>query len=305
MSRPHTLFELLDRYVSENLITASPRTVQKHEIAIRHLGKTLERPASIDDLTNATLARMMHRLAEQGLEISSVNGYRAKLHALWAWACKQGWIAVWPATRKLKEPRRVPVAWSARELLALWTALDSQPGFVGGIPAALWWKAYHLIAWDTGERHGARMALGFEHFSDLDRGVGVFPAEIRKGRSADLPFELHPFTVGLVKEIRALGATRVHPWPLDKDYFWLFYTNLLKSANLPADRKHKSHCLRRSVATHLIASGMAKSDVSDVLGQSDPNVINRYIDGRFIDKQRPHDLLFRPWEVPDDGPRAA
>lgn len=309
MDRPVTLRDLLDRYVSENLISASDRTVQKHEIAIRHLKKTLGRDPLLDDLTNATVARMMHRLAENGLETSSVNGYRAKIHALWAWACRQGWLAVWPGTRKLKEPKKMPVAWSPKELAILWAALENQPGYVSGIPASLWWRVYHLVAWDSGGRHGERMALRWEHFTDLDAGRGIFPASIRKGKAGDIQFDLHPFTVELVKQIRTFGQPFVTPWaPLDPDYFWLFYTNLLKSAGLPADRAHKSHCLRRSVATHLIAAGAARGDASRALGHSDPAVLDRYIDQRQIPQKKPHDLLFRPWDLPrmgDDGPRAA
>lgn len=300
------LRELLSRYLTENLIDPRDGTRNKHEIAIRWLERVLGKEVTLADLTNTNLARMMNWLAANGRSRPTINGYRGKLVALWAWACKQGWLAVWPSTKKMKEPKRSPTAWSAKEIGILWQSLDDIPGYVAGVPAPLWWKAYHLVAWDSGERHTARMSLTWKHFTDFDAGQGIFPAEIRKGCSADLPFSLHPLTMTLLREIRGLGAGKPHPWVLYPLYFWQVYGAVLRRAGLPDDRAHKTHCLRRSFATHLVAMGAGRSQVSGHLGQSDPNVIDLYLDGRFIPTQVPHQLLFRPWEIPgDDGPPRA
>jgi integrase len=284
---------LLRRYLAEHLIDSRPGTRAKHESSIRWLERILGRPAKVADLNDANLGRMMHELANRRRSKATINGYRGKLLALWSWACRQGWIKKWPTVRKLVEPKKNPVAWSPAELRQLWQSLEKLPGTIAGVPAPLWWQAYHLVAWDTGERHSARMALRWESFSDLAAGRGLFPAETRKGAVADLAFQLHPATAELLGQIRSLGADRPHPWDRSPLYFYARYAEVLRAAGLPADRAHQSHCLRRSFATHLAARGVARADVSAHLGQTDMAVVRRYIDVTQVAGVHPCDVLFR------------
>jgi integrase len=297
MQSTDTVRSLLDRYLNENLIAYDVKTRGKYEVAIRRLERTLGEEATLSHLTNSHLARMMGDMDRQGRSRPTTNGYRAKLVALWTWACKQGWLQTWPSVKKLPESRRSPVAWSANEIGILWRSLDAIPGFVGGIRAPLWWKAYLLTAWDTGERHSARLAMEWHHFTDWDQGRGVIPAEVRKGRSADLPFSLHRDTMTILQKIRSLDAERPLPWPYSECLFWIRFRKVLKRAGLPSTSKHMSHCLRRSVATHLVRGGADRASVSGVLGQKDLTVIDLYLDGTMLPGTIPHERLFRPWDA--------
>lgn len=299
MKSTDTVRALLDRYLHEGLIVFDEETRRKYEVIIRRFERCLGEEPTLAHLTNNHLARMMGDMDRQGRTRPTVNSYRAKLVALWTWACKQGWLATWPTVKKLPESRRSPVAWSAIEIGILWRSLEKIPGWIGGIPAPLWWKAYLLTAWDTGERHSARMALEWSHFTDWERGSGVIPAEIRKGRSSDLPFSLHPTTMAIIRKIRSLDAERPLPWPYSSCLFWIRFKKILKRAGLPSTSKHMSHCLRRSVATHLVIGGTDRASVSGVLGQRDLSVIERYLDDRMIPGTIPHEKLFRPWETPE------
>lgn len=297
MERTETVRTLLDRYLYEGLIVFDPETRKKYEVIIRRFERTLGEEATLAHLTNNHLARMMGEMDRQGNARPTINSYRAKLVALWTWACKQGWLPTWPTVKKLPESRRTPVAWSANEIGILWRSLESITGFVGGINARLWWRAYLLTAWDTGERHTARMSLEWQHFTDFGAGRGIFPAAIRKGRSADLPFQFHPTTMDLLKRIRDLEGDRPLPWPYSQCLFWLRFKKVLKRAGLPYTSKHMSHCLRRSVATHLVLSGTDRASVSGVLGQRDLTIVERYIDDTQVQGTIPHERLFRPWDA--------
>lgn len=298
MHSTDTLRSLLDRYLHEGLIVFDVETQRKYEVIIRRFEHSLGEEAKLGHLTNNHLARFMGEMDRRGCARPTINSYRAKLVAIWTWACKQGWMPVWPTVKKLPESRRSPVAWSANEIGILWRSLDSIPGFVGGISAPLWWKAYLLTAWDTGERHSARMALEWRHFTDWERGIGIIPAEVRKGRSSDLPFSLHPATMTLLKKIRSLDGERPHPWPYSDCLFYIRFRKVLQRAGLPSTSKHMSHCLRRSVATHLVMGGTDRASVSGVLGQRDLSIIERYLDDRMLPGTIPHEKLFRPWDVP-------
>lgn len=299
--------ELLARYLAEQLVVFDAMTKMKHEIAIRCFERVLGKDATLEDLTNGNLARMMSSLATAGKKRPTINGYRAKLVALWTWACKQGWIKTWPCVKKLPEPKRVPTAWTLEQIGILWSHLETLTGFIAGIPASLFWKIYVATGLETGERHGARMKLEWAHFTDFDRGTGVFPAEIRKGKRADMPFAISLPTIGLLREARELGAWRPLPWTLNEMHFFAKYSEVLRSAGLPSSSQHLGHCLRRTFATLLVQSGSSKADASEALGHADPTVIDLYVDGSAIRRPAAHSLFRKPWDIDPqkEPPRAA
>lgn len=299
--RPTTIWELLERYFGENLIDASPLTRHKYAVVLRHFER-IHRTTSIDELSNERVSKLMSVLLGEGCCRVTVNGYRAKLCAMWTWACKQGWLTKWPSVRKLPTPKRAPVAWSPREIQHLWGCLSQVPGAICSIPAPLWWRAYLAIALDTGERHGARMALKWEHFTEFDGGTGMFPYGIRKGEVADMPFQLSPETVAILRELRALDASPfVTPWSQTPEHFFARFRQLLQACGLPSDRAHLTHCLRRYVATQLRVAGV---DATAALGHADKATTDEsYIDARFIQRTWPHQVLPK-LDLPPDRPAA-
>ena len=66
----------------------------------------------------------------------------------------------------------------------LFNAAAGLEGKVGKFRAGDWWAALILIAWDSGERIGAIIALDWANV-DLDRGWVRFIAEQRKGARVD------------------------------------------------------------------------------------------------------------------------
>lgn len=190
----------------------------------------------------------------------------------------------------MKEPERIPRAWSEPELAALLKAASEMPGKVGSVPAGRWWLALLLVCWDTGERITAVMRSSWGDLDLADRWV-YFPAENRKGGRRDRQFRLHADTVAALNAIRSPIRERVFFWPWTETSLWGHFTDVLIRAGLPHDRKCKFHKMRRSVATHAEAAGL---NATEILGHSCRRVTEGYLDPRFLDKPQAADVLFRP-----------
>lgn len=67
---------------------------------------------------------------------------------------------------------------------------------------------------------------------------------------------------------------------------------ILLAAGIPADRRHKFHCMRRSHASWLHRAG---GDATASLGHSDPAITRKfYLDRRITDRWQAIDWLFSP-----------
>ncbi len=285
--KPKTLRQLLKRYLAECLIDFDEETDAKHGYVLNHY-EAICGPR-LCDLSSAGVAKMMSTLIERGLSVTTVNGYRAKIVALWTWAWKVGWLRTWPTVRKLPEPWRAPIAWSPEEVAKIWRGIASLEGQIACIPTALWWSAYHGILFDTGERHEARMGLRWEHFTNFEKGEGTFPYSIRKGQTADNPFQFGPATMADLRVIRGYDYERVLHWPFHEKTFFPKYRKLLQHCGVPNDRYHLSHCGRKYVGTQ---TRLAGGNATEVLGHKDERTTNEsYIDPRFIPRQWAHELL--------------
>src|SRR6185312_12388137 len=107
---------------------------------------------------------------------------------------------------KLKEPRRIPQAWTIGQFSKLvetaylgeWLAPTMTAGLIEGVPARLWWTGLLLIAYDSGVRIGALLQLRCDDV-DLESGRLFVRAETQK-QNADQAFTLDPSTATLLKQ---------------------------------------------------------------------------------------------------------
>lgn len=124
---------------------------------------------------------MMTWLRAGGRCPRTVNNYRLDILAVWREAHDSGWIRAEPPSarrlRKLKEPTRVPRAWSIEEMRRIVAACDHVRVRRGwGGPH---WKALILAAYETSLRIGALTRVPLECF-DHDQALIVTPGEIQK-----------------------------------------------------------------------------------------------------------------------------
>jgi integrase len=87
------------------------------------------------------------------------------------------------------------------------------------------------------------------------------------------------------------GQKLLLPWPFDVGTLYHRYKGILRNADLPYDRSHKFHCLRRSTASYFEACG---HDATKLLGHSSRKVTLRYLDPRIVGQTNASDVLFRP-----------
>lgn len=286
-----TLFDLLKLYESRNLQFASEGRRRQYRIQLKHLGAHLKREGTTDDLTDAAVTSFLSAF-RAGRSPATVNKARTHLLALWRFAARKGIVSDWPDVPAMPEPRRTPAAWSSSQLARLWAALSEAKGFVGGIPAAAWWRSLHAVAWDTGERIGALLAVEPGHV-DLADGWLHVPAENRKFGREDRLFPLHRETCQELRGVLAVQRNRglVWPCPFSQATLYRRYSAILKRAELPADRRSKFHRMRRSAASHLKAAG---GDAQALLGHASAATTRGYIDPRIAVEQNASSLLFRP-----------
>jgi integrase len=272
------------------LRSRSERTKNLYNTTINTFERFLGRTAELSDLTDDTVGKFLYWFRQQGRAPASVNKERSNLLAIWRFACRKGYIQLWPDVQPEVDPERVPQAWTESEIRRLFLSIRREPGWIAGIRAADWWHALHLLAWDTGERITAIVSLRWCWVSLADATV-LIPAEVRKGKRKDRLYRLSPDTVAALNAIRLPQRDLVLPWPLNRTYLWRRYEPILKRAGLPCDRRSKFHRMRRSVASHYEAAG---GDATEFLGHSARKVTRAYLDPRIVGDRQASDVLFRP-----------
>lgn len=270
--------------------------------AIRTLDAYLQRPATIDDLRDETLAAAMAWYVAQPRVHSNatVNKFRTHVVCVWNYLAKKRLVAEFPTVAAYPEAEVTPRAWTVPELDRLWKACDEAPGMMGAIPANLFWPALVRLAWDSGERRSALLGIEWPEV-DLQNGFANFRAQVRKGRRKPNLVKLAPDTIERLRLIRR-DSGQVLPFPSDKVTFYNRYRAVLRAANLPVARWAMLHCLRRSVASHVESLG---GNATAVLLHSDRKTTERYLDPRVALRQQAVDLLFRPGHVVERRPDLA
>lgn len=265
-----------------------PHTRYQYEKAVSDLSDALGRAAQLGDLSDDNVCRMMRHLQDAGLATRTINERRGRINTLWEWLARRGYVKHFPTVKRLPEPVRTPQAWTKDQLAQLFMAVNALEGSVGTTQERLWWRALLLVLWDSGERIGAVLSIGWQHV-DLDSRWLTIPAELRKGKARDMTYRLHPDTV---EALRFLPRhEKVFHWPLDHKYIWARFGTILKSAGLPSGRKDKFHRMRRSVASHYEAAG---GNATNLLGHSTRKTTQGYLDPKIIGSETAIDRLFRP-----------
>lgn len=295
---PDTLWGICQqRYFKAKLAIRADDTRRQYRLSIADFRDFLGHEPKIEDLTYDNIVGLMKLQSDRGLSMSSVNEKRGRLVALWNWLAKKREHPEFPTIEKLPVPRRVPKAWTQDELQRLFTACREQPGeLLPGILAADFWSGLHGVLWNTGERIGAVLACKWPML-DWETGKLEIPAELRKCRSADMLYQLHPTTLTVLSRMKPAGFDVIFPWPKDECTLYDCYKEILKRAGLTHDRKSKFHKMRRSVASHLQARGV---DACAVLGHSTPDVTRKsYLDPRIVlGADAPCNVLFQPDNAP-------
>jgi integrase len=273
-----------DFYRPLRLRGRSANTCRLYGCTIRAFGKWLGYAPTVDDLTDLTLSRYLEHRASIRSPYTAEKE-RTQLVSLARFARDRGIIPMMPEVPPAPLPDRVPRAWSLGELGAIYRAAAATRGFIGTIPAGIWFTALVSVLWETAERVGAVLECVPTDFAPPHLHVR---AEYRKGRKRDKVYKLTPRTCELIHQ--ACGKRRLLEWPRSHTLLWAKYSDVVARAGLGRGRHLSFHALRRSAASHYAARG---GDPVQLLDHSSPRITHRwYLDRRMTDRgPSPCDVL--------------
>jgi integrase len=280
------LFE--DHYKPRRLHGRSQNTVRLYRLSIESFGRTLKRPANVDDFTNENVIKHMQRLLDDGRSKATANKDRSQLLAMWRFATRVKLHDTWPEVSAEIEPERTPQAWLKEDLDRLFAVIAGLKGNLGttDIPAWMWWRAIVMVCLDTAERIGAVRECRWDW---LEGEWIIIPAEVRKGKRRDRRYKLSHETIEALRILREHATGKqMFPWPYCKVYLWKKYKELLVAAKLPSGRRDAWHRLRRTTASVIHAAGM---DATDALDHTHRRTTQRYLDARFTRATQPSQIL--------------
>ncbi len=276
------VLDVLPLYFSSNIKIRQPETRTHYERSFRQFGECLGRPATLDDLCDDLVTKFILWSVGQGVAEVTANQRAKQIRAFWEWAARRRLVEVFPTFRKIEEPEQMPIAYMPGELPLLFGACKKQTGYIGPIPADLWWLSQHWWFFATGERTEATLLLRREHV-DLVNGIARVPASIRKGGRKNMVYKMPPRLCELLAEVVRYPSQGGLVW---ERHFGLGayhgrYRKLIASSGLPVVRgKSGPKKMRITVLTMVRALG---GDATDFAKHSSKQVTDdSYIDDALI-----------------------
>jgi integrase len=282
-----TLTTLLDTiYVPLRLRGRSQESVRLLRHAITQFSRWLGRPAVLEDLEDLTVSQFLtHR--GQRLSPNSVARERSGLLALWNLAQGRGLVRLRPSVSPELVPQATPRAFTTDELTRLADAARQASGWIGPVPASVFFPALVAVALETGERINAIMSTPR---SCWRRPTLTVPANVRKGGRQERVYELSPEASDLVDRVADHTGPTVFWWVASGTALRKRWKTITRRAGLGDGRDVQFHALRRSTASHLAAAGF---DATAFLGHSSDRITRRsYLDPRVVEAGRP-----KAWEA--------
>jgi integrase len=285
-------------YVPLRLRGRSPESVRLLRHAITQFSKWLGRPAVLDDLEDLVVSQWLTAMAEKKSP-NSVARERSGLLALWNLAQGRGLVKLRPTVAPELVPQSTPRAFTADELARLAEAAKWSSGWVGPVPASVFFQALIAVGLETGERINAILTTPKHCWV---RPTLTVPAGVRKGGRVERVYELSPEACDLVDHVVAHNGPTVFWWVASDTALRKRWKTITRRAGLGEGRDVQFHALRRSTASHLAAAGL---DATSYLGHSTDRITRRsYLDPRVVDSRRPKawQSLPRVFKPEDDTP---
>jgi integrase len=276
---------LADVYIPLRLRGRSPESVRLLKHAITQFSKWLGRPATLDDLEDLLVSQWLAAMSATKSP-NSVARERSGILALWNLAQGRGLVRLRPTVAPELVPQATPRAFTADELARLAASARLASGWVGPVPAAVFFQALIAVGLETGERINAILQTPRHCWN---RPSLTVPAVVRKGRRQGRIYELSPEASDLVDAVARHEGPTVFWWLASDTALRKRWKTITRRAGLGDGRDVQFHALRRSTASHLAAAGL---DATSYLGHSTDRITRKsYLDPRVVDATRP-----KPWQ---------
>lgn len=269
-----------DNYLPLHLLGCSPRTPVAYETAVTQW-KRFSPSTAIGDIDAKLLASWAQQMLAAGKSAGTVNCYLRHVKAVLRAAFSDPSMA--PVAPKLREPKRVPLAYTTDEFHKVLTTAKQWPGTIGGSPAADWWTAVLLVDWEAGLRLTALMSLLTVDFLPDQNGLLSRP-ETEKDDEGGWYF-LPPETIKAVQRIvRPEEPLLFHPG-VKPETVGRWLRKILDKSGIYAPKGcgMRWHRIRKSKASYTEAAG---ADAQLALNHSARSVTERYLDPRIVGRKR-------------------
>jgi integrase len=223
---------------------------------------------------------------------------------MWNLAQARGLVKVRPCVAPELVPEKTPRALSEQELQRVYAVASNLSGWVGPVPANVFFPTLIAVLFYTGERITATLAIPRDRYR---RPWVIVPPHTRKGKRQERVYELPPWVCDMVERLLAShGGPTIFWWGCSMNALRKRWKTITRRAGLGDGREVQFHVMRKSTASHLDAAG---GDATGYLGHSSDAITRRnYLDPRVTgrDRRKPWELLppIAPPPAPP-GPEAA
>ena len=268
------------------------RTVHMINETIDRLEEFLERPATLEDFTDLTMARFLRWRAQtprKGRLASPATVAKDKSHlsSLASLAARKRLIPEFIDFPRLKVPTRPPRGYTVDEVSAIIREARHCCGKVGPVPAAWLFMTLIRACWETGERVGGLLAVRWGE-ADLDRRVITVLGETRKDRTTTIERQISGELAAWLATQRRGDNCLVWPW-LENRKQDSIYQILRKICVRSGVTPRGFHAIRKSSGSYVKAGG---GDATEHLGHASARTTQKhYLDTRIVAQQSALDFL--------------
>lgn len=267
-----------------------------YRYALNDFERFLGRAAEIADLTDDCVTLWLGDSLTKADDPQSPRSIETALSrvgrviTLWRFLAGRRVVEQWPTLELPQAPEPTPIALDEQQLTRLFESAACRPGFICGVPARYWWPALFGFVFCTSERKGATLAMRWE-WVNLDSGVVSIPANVRKGKRKPAVYHLWPEVVWLLRRIEQPQRDLVFPWVKTEGAYYKRYGTILEDAQIPNDRRHKTHSLR---VTHNTLTKAMTGQHSALLQHGSSATSERHYEDKRM-TSLPPPKLFIPW----------
>lgn len=301
----------------------SPKTVNDFRIAMNRFRVYFEetslgdvpRLADLNDDNLAGFLAWMVDVKERAPE--TANKYAASIKAVWRYAKRKKVIDNAPDVDALTVPKHARKVWTPEQFERLLTAAKNVAGYVGPVPAGVFWYALIMTITNTAGRINSIMQITMNDVEFDRKAIVLRHDNVKDNQDHRYPLldDTEEAIRDLLKHMRFISGNGddvrlFRAWPYDQNGgYWSalrnHYKKLLKEAGLPQKRRDLFHCLRAMTVTRITAKFGIKA-AQAFCGHSSETVTRAYIDqqqaGEALNIAEVFPQFTRPTPPPNDTP---
>lgn len=260
-------------YRPQRLLGAREGTIGLYTNAITHW-EAFGDPRPTTDTVNQFAAWLLAKR-----EPATVNKVMRHLLAIMRHMERRGDLAKLPEYRRIREPRRSPLAFTVEEFSSVLSIASTLSGHVCYIQAAAWWRSLLLSIWYSGCRIGAMKQVARADVMPTQAGFWV-----RAGAQKDHEGDWYAVDADTVAAWRAAwmpARQLMWPWKGGEGRLNDTFRDMCEAAGVHCETGTGSlfHRIRKSTASYLEANG---GNATAQLGHSARSVTMHYLDPRIV-----------------------